>query len=115
MNAYHEMVNRVLAVKQAELEMGLVKSREQKPFIEQVSRVLDKTSWDYVAVMDKDFNVCFTLERGVVDFKNQYQAVRQALAERFEVAFGVAEECPVLDVNCRRSGYGCRVVFGETP
>lgn len=115
MTTYQELVSRVLAVKHAGIEMGLVKAREQQPFIEQVSRKLDATSWDYTVQMDKDFGVTFNVERGIVDFKNQYQAIKQALEAQFEVGFSVADCTPVLDVFCRRSGYGCRLVFKELP
>ena len=46
MTAYRELVNRVLAVKQAGLEMGLAKAREQEGFIRRVAALLDKTSWE---------------------------------------------------------------------
>lgn len=113
MTTYQELVSRVLSVKHASLEMGLAKAREQQPFIEQVSRKLDATSWDYVVGMDKDFGVTFSLGRGIIDFKNQYQAIKQALEAQFDVEFSVSDCAPALDVSCRRSGYGCRLVFKE--
>lgn len=113
MSTYQDLVARVLAVKFAGFEMGLAKAREQQPFIEQVSRKLDATSWDYVAGMDKDFGVTFYVERGIVDFKNQYQAIKQALEQQFDVEFTVSTASPALDVACRRSGCSCRLVFKE--
>ena len=80
MTAYRELVNRVLAVKQAGLEMGLAKAREQEGFIRRVAALLDKTSWAYVVRMDKDFGVVFCVETGLVGLGHQVQAVRQALA-----------------------------------
>ena len=41
MTAYRELVNRVLAVKQAGLEMGLAKAREQEGFIRRVAALLE--------------------------------------------------------------------------
>lgn len=115
MTTYQELVSRVLSAKHASLEIGLAKAREQQPFIEQVSRKLDATSWDYVTCMDKDFDVTFSIERGIVDFKSQYQAIKQTLEQQFDVDFNVTDCAPVLDVTCRRSGYSCRLVFKELP
>ncbi|WP_199901427.1 hypothetical protein [Neisseria animaloris] len=115
MTTYQELVSRVLSVKHASLEIGLAKAREQQPFIEQVSRKLDATSWDYVAGMDKDFGVTFHIDRGIVDFKNQYQAIKQALEAQFDVEFTVSAASPALDVSCRRSGCSCRLIFKELP
>lgn len=113
--SYQELVNRVLSVKHANIEMGLAKAREQRPFIEQVARKLDGTSWDYSVRMDRDFAVTFCVEVGLVDFAHQYQAVKQTLAGQFDVAFAAGQLSTVLDVSCRRTGYGCRVVFGDVP
>ena len=38
---YQDLVARAIAVKAADLEMGLSRAREQRPFVESVSRVLD--------------------------------------------------------------------------
>lgn len=111
--SYQELVSRVLAIKHASIEMGLSKARGQRPFVEQVARKLDGTSWDYSVRMSQDFAVTFFIDVGLVDFKHEYQAVKQALSELFDVAFAVNQLQPALDVSCRRTGYGCRVVFGE--
>lgn len=107
MTAYRELVNRVLAVKQAGLEMGLAKAREQEGFIRRVAALLDKTSWAYVVRMDKDFGV----ETGLVGLGHQVQAVRQALAAEFDVAVGM-DCCAPLTV-AHPLGHECTVVFGE--
>ncbi|MFV2030522.1 hypothetical protein [Neisseria sp. S1] len=112
---YQELISRTLAVKHASLEIGLAKAREQQPFVEQVSRKLDATSWDYTVRMSTDFSVTFNLEIGQVSFKHQYQAVKQALSERFNVDLEVINTQPVLIVTCRRSHYSCRVIFGDVP
>ena len=111
MTAYRELVNRVLAVKQAGLEMGLAKAREQEGFIRRVAALLDKTSWAYVVRMDKDFGVGFCVETGLVGLGHQVQAVRQALAAEFDVAVGM-DCCAPLTV-AHPLGHECTVVFGE--
>lgn len=108
---YQEMVARVLAIKHAGLEMGLTRAREQQPFVEYVSRKLDELSWDYSVRMDREFNVVFNVELGIVEFSHQYQAVKQAL----DAVFDVDDNAGGLDVSCRRSGYTCRVIFGDVP
>ena len=112
MTAYRELVNRVLAVKQAGLEMGLAKVREQEPFIRRVAALLDKTSWAYVVQMDTDFSVVFRVETGLVAFGHQVQAVRQALQAEFDVAVGIDGTAPLT--VCHAAGHECTVVFGET-
>ena len=108
---YQELVARTLAVRHACLEMGLSRAREQQAFIEHAARLLDKTSWDYSVRMDKDFRVTFNIELGTVGFDHQYQAVKQMLATVFDVDGNAGG----LDVDCRRSGCGCRVIFGDIP
>ena len=105
MTAYRELVNRVLAVKQAGLEMGLAKAREQEGFIRRVAALLDKTSWAYVVRMDKDFGVVFCVETGLVGLGHQVQAAE------FDVAVGM-DCCAPLTV-AHPLGHECTVVFGE--
>lgn len=109
---YQELVARTLAVKHAGLEMGLAKAREQQAFIESVSRKLDETSWEYRCRMGCDFDVVFNVEIGYVSLSNQVQAVSQALESCFDVEVFAATS-PILNLTCRRSGYSCRVIFGE--
>ena len=111
MTAYRELVNRVLAVKQAGLEMGLAKVREQEAFIYRVAALLDKTSWAYVVQMDTDFNVVFRMETGLVAFEHQVQAVRQMLAAEFDVVAAIGSTTQLT--VCHAAGNECTVVFGE--
>ena len=111
MTAYRELVNRVLAVKQAGLEMGLAKAREQEGFIRRVAALLAGTGLAYVVRMDKDFGVVFCVKTGLVGLGHQVQAVRQALAAEFDVAVGM-DCCAPLTV-AHPLGHECTVVFGE--
>lgn len=109
---YSEMVQRVLAAKQADIEMGLARAREHKTFVETVSRLLDKTMWGYTARMDGRFCVTFVLE-AAANFRHQQQAVRQTLEECCEVYEGGAD---AFDVYSKLSdGLFCRVVIGDVP
>lgn len=107
---YRQQIEHQLALRQTALELALAKANEQEPFVRSVADVLSRLAWPYRMTVDKDFNVCFTVERGLTGFACQYQAVSQALAERFEVSSdrgGLAVE------SCRRPWGACRVVFGE--
>ena len=44
---YRELVERQLAVRHADLELGLSRSREQEPFVIHVSNLLDKAGVEY--------------------------------------------------------------------
>ena len=111
MTTYQELVERVLAVRHAGTEMGLCRAREQKGFVLNVSALLDKTSWDYTPRMDGHFAVTFCVEWGLIDFEHQITAVQQALA----AVYDVHRNGDVLTVEDERSGYACRVVFGDVP
>ncbi|MBG8871948.1 hypothetical protein GVX55_10845, partial [Neisseria meningitidis] len=52
---YRELVERQLAVRHADLELGLSRAREQEPFVIHVSDLLDKAGIEYAVRMDKDF------------------------------------------------------------
>ena len=52
---YRELVERQLAVRHADLELGLSRSREQEPFVIHVSNLLDKAGFEYTVRMNKDF------------------------------------------------------------
>ena len=52
---YRELVERQLAVRHADLELGLSRSREQEPFVIHVSNLLDKAGVEYTVRMNKDF------------------------------------------------------------
>lgn len=111
MTTYQEMVERVLAVRQAGTELGLSRAREQKGFVLNVSAMLDKTSWGYTPRMDGHFAVTFCMEWGLVDFEHQIAAVQQALS----AVYDVHRSGDALTVEDTHSGYTCRVVFGDVP
>lgn len=52
---YRELVERQLAVRHADLELGPSRSREQEPFVIHVSNLLDKAGFEYTVRMNKDF------------------------------------------------------------
>ena len=111
MTTYRELVQRVLACRHADTELGLGRAREKEGFILNVSRLLDKTSWDYTVRMDSAFNVTFCMEWGLVDFECQIVAVQQALA----AVYHVVRNGDALAVENERNGYACSVVFGDVP
>lgn len=112
MTAYRELVQRVIAGKHADLELGLARAREQEGFVLNVSRLLDKTSWDYTVRMNNRFEVTFNMELGLVAFEHQIRAVWQTIA----AAYCVQRIGDVLEIaSIRPDGYGCRVVFGDVP
>lgn len=114
MSSYQELVQHRLAVLHAGIEMKLARAREQKPFIAAVDLKLSATCWPYTMTMTPNFGVVFRMAVGKVDLKHQYQAVKQALAESFEVEFGVENGRPRLTVGCRQErGLQCSVVFGD--
>ena len=55
MTTYRELVQRTVACRHADLELGLSRAREQEPFVIHVSDLLDKAGIDYAVRMDKDF------------------------------------------------------------
>lgn len=112
MTLYRELVQRVIAIKHADLELGLSRSREQEGFILNVSRLLDKTSWDYTVRMDGRFRVTFNMELGLMDFEQQIRAVWQTIAE----VYCVHRDGDELEVgSITPDGYDCRIVFGDVP
>ncbi|OSI25076.1 hypothetical protein [Neisseria dumasiana] len=112
MTLYRELVQRVVAAKHADLELGLGRAREQESFVLQVSRLLDKTSWEYTVRMDNGFNVTFNMELGLVDFEHQIRAVWQTVA----AMYCVHRAGNALEVGSRLpEGYTCRIVFGDVP
>lgn len=113
---YQDLVARAIAVKAADLEIGLSRAREQRPFIESISRVLDKTQFVYAVRMDRDFRTTFNIEIDEGGFKHLYQAAKQALSVYFDVEFSVSAAQPVLAVHSREpQGFSCRVIFGDVP
>ena len=112
MTAYRELVQRVIAAKHADLELGMSRAREQVSFIVYVSHLLDKTSWDYRVKMDNAFQVTFCMDLGLVDFSHQIRAVWQTLAAVYEVH----RAGDVLEISSNQpDGYSCKIVFGDVP
>ena len=85
MTVYRELIERQLAVRQAGLQIGLQKANEQEPFIAAVAETLSRTMWGYAMRMDARFEVTFVVNLGYVAFEHQFAAVKQVLAEKFEV------------------------------
>ncbi|MCP1772870.1 hypothetical protein J2T38_001706 [Neisseria perflava] len=113
MTTYHELVQRVLAGKQADIELGLARAREQKPFVEQVSRVLDRLVLRYTVRMDGRFGVIFCLETEPADIRLRRNSVAAAM-QRYAVA--QPEGADKLYLSClKEDGIVCRIVFGDIP
>ncbi|PSJ80890.1 hypothetical protein C7N83_03690 [Neisseria iguanae] len=55
MTTYRDLVQRTVACRHADLELGLSRAREQEPFVIHVSDLLDKAGIEYAVRMDKDF------------------------------------------------------------
>ena len=62
MTTYRELVQRTVACRHADLELGLSRAREQEPFVIHVSDLLDKAGIEYAVRMDKDFQTTFCVE-----------------------------------------------------
>lgn len=108
---YRELVQHRLAVCHAGMEMRLARAREQEPFVLAVERKLSAGSWDYRMGMTPNFGVVFTVFCRV-PLKEQYQAVKAALAECGDVEFDVQDKQPCLHVSSRTDeGIDCCVVF----
>ncbi len=111
---YRELVQRRLSVCHAGMEMRLARAREQEPFVLAVERKLSVGGWDYRMGMTLNFGVVFTVLPCRIPFKEQYQAVKAALAECGEVEFDVDNRRPCLHVGSRQQpGIDCQVIFWE--
>ena len=112
MSKYRELVQRRLSVCHAGMEMRLARAREQEPFVLAVERKLSVGGWDYRMGMTLNFGVVFTVLPCRIPFKEQYQAVKAALAECGDVVFVVQDKRPCLHVSSRTDeGIDCCVVF----
>ena len=110
MTAYRELVQRVIAAKHADLELGMSRAREQEGFVLNVSRLLDKTGWPYRVKMDNRFEVRFEMKADLDEREHRLLSVGQILAAVYEVYFNGGE----LEIaSIRPDGYSCRVVFGD--
>lgn len=112
MNTYQEMVQRVLACRHANTELGLGRAREQEGFILNVSRLLDKGGFTYRARMDSQFRVTFCVEWEDCDFDVQRRAVWQTIAAVYEV-YPWREGIEVASI--KPDGYACYIVIGDVP
>ena len=110
MTAYRELVQRVIAAKHADLELGMSRAREQEGFVLNVSRLLDKTGWPYRVKMDNRFEVRFEMEADLEEREHRLLTAAQILMSVYELYCDGGE----LDVASNNpDGYSCRVVFGE--
>lgn len=103
---YQELVQRVIACRHADLELGLSMAREQKPFVEHVSLLLDKAGIEYAVRMSKDFQTTFCVEPD----GNAQAAVYSAVSPYYLIFSGNGQ----FEVaSCRPEGYTVRIVFGD--
>jgi hypothetical protein len=109
MTAYRSLVERVLAVKHAGIELGLSKAREQEAFVAAVVQKLARTSWPHRMTMTHDFDVVFKLERGLVGYEHQLAALRQHLAGQFEVCTHLGR---LIVADRHNPALSCELVIG---
>ncbi len=108
MTTYQELVQRVISCRHADLELGLSRAREQKPFVEHVSSLLDKAGIEYAVRMDKDFQTTFCVEFD----GNAEAAVYSAVSPYYLIFSGDGK----FEVASRHpDGYSIRIVFGDVP
>lgn len=112
MTTYRELVQRVLAARHADTELGLGRAREQEGFVLNVSRLLDKGGFTYRVRMDGQFRVTFCVEWDDCGFDVQRRAVWQTLAAVYEV-YPRGEGIEVASI--RPDGYACYIVIGDIP
>mgnify|MGYP000850653009 FL=1 len=109
---YQELVQRVIACRHADLELGLSRAREQKPFVEHVSSLLDKAGIEYAVRMDKDFQTTFNLEYPITNYDTFKRAVWQTLG----AYYCVCNNGDGLEITSNRpDGHSVRIVFGDVP
>lgn len=112
MTTYRELVQRVLACRHADTELGLGRAREQEGFILNVSHLLDNGGFTYRVRMDGQFNVTFYVEWEAITLEVQRGAVWQTLAAVYEV-YPCGDAIEVASI--RPDGYSCRIVIGDVP
>ena len=103
---YRELVERQLAVRHADLELGLSRAREQEPFVIHVSDLLDKAGIEYAVRMDKDFQTTF-------EFSATYPADVIGILRKYYSVFFDGQKVEVA--SRRPEGYSVRIVFGDVP
>lgn len=108
MTTYRELVQRTVACRHADLELGLSRAREQEPFVIHVSDLLDKAGIEYAVRMDKDFQTTFCVEFD----GNAQAAVYSAVSPYYLIFSGDGK----FEVASRHpEGYAVRIVFGDVP
>lgn len=108
MTTYRELVQRTVACRHADLELGLSSAREQEPFVIHVSDLLDKAGIEYAVRMDKDFQTTFCVEFD----GNAQVAVYSAVSPYYLIFSGDGK----FEVASRHpDGYSVRIVFGDVP
>lgn len=108
MTTYRDLVQRTVACRHADLELGLSRAREQEPFVIHVSDLLDKAGIEYAVRMDKDFQTTFCVEFD----GNAQAAVYSAVSPYYLIFSGDGK----FEVASRRpNGYSVRIVFGDVP
>lgn len=108
MTTYRDLVQRTVACRHADLELGLSRAREQEPFVIHVSDLLDKAGIEYAVRMDKDFQTTFCVEFD----GNAQAAVYSAVSPYYLIFSGDGK----FEVASRHpDGYPVRIVFGDVP
>ena len=105
---YRELVERQLAVRHADLELGLSRAREQEPFVIHVSNLLDKAGFEYTVRMDKDFQTTFCVE-----FSATAPADVIGILRKYSSVFFDGQK--VEAASRHPDGYSVRIVFGDVP
>lgn len=108
MTTYQELVQRVISCRHADLELGLSRAREQKPFVEHVSSLLDKAGIEYAVRMDKDFQTTFCVE-----FSATAPADVIGILRKYYSVFFDSQKVEVASRN--PEGYSVRIVFSDVP
>lgn len=112
MTTYRDLVQRTVACRHADLELGLSRAREQEPFVIHVSDLLDKAGIEYAVRMDKDFQTTFNLEYPNTNYDTFKRVVRQMIS----AYYCVCNDGDGLEISGNRPDcYAVRIVFGDVP
>lgn len=106
---YRELVQSMIATHHTELEIGLIRVREQEAFVNAVAKLLDEVDYPYRIRMDRNFCVTFLVKWVLRDIRKQLEEVGKQLCEEHDV-WDLKDR---LDVCDRRRGYSCTIVFGD--
>ena len=86
MTTYRDLVQRTVACRHADLELGLSRAREQEPFVIHVSNLLDKAGF------------------------------KRAVWQTISAYYCVCNDGDGLEISSNRpDGYSVRIVFGDVP